>query len=350
MRTVYAVEKLRRSQVLGQMTPSGFHPDSDRRFGYPGAGRAPLMESMLTGLPESFVDALAWFEANASRVFSKRPFDVGIGIKVSSLQKGIWKPAGVQYALSVVQIRGGAYPDEDPVFEAGGMWSYVYHQQGTSAEDLRDPSRQFANAALFRNQLDGVPVGVIVPDVQGYRVLGLAQVERYDRGLFTLSGPVSIQIPASAQSGAVSITLVDFTPEAFDPGASVDDRRKTIAQVVRRQGQPHFRRLLLRAYNGRCAMSAYDAEPALEAAHIMPYCGEQTNHPANGLLLRGDIHDLFDLGLIAVDSSARLRLATALAGTMYESLHGQALRVPSDPTLRPSEEALQLHYERSAVA
>lgn len=308
------------------------------------------MESLLAGLPEPFVDVLAWFEANAGRVFAKRPFDAGLGMKVTSLQKGIWKPAGVPYALSVVQTAKGVYPDEPPVFEAGGMWSYAYHQQGSTAEDLRDPSRQFANAALFRNQLDGVPVGVVVPDPGGYRVLGLAQVERYDRGLFTLSGPVSIETPASRQPGSVTIALVDFVPDTFDPNSQTDARQKTIAQVVRRQGQPHFRRTLLHAYEGRCAMSSYDAEPALEAAHIMPYRGAQTNHPANGLLLRGDIHDLFDLGLIAVDANAKLRLAGALEGTMYESLHGQSLRMPRDPALKPSPEALDLHFRRSAVA
>lgn len=308
------------------------------------------MRSLLLGLPEDVVDALAWFEANAGRVFAKRPFDVGIGIKVTSLQKGIWKPAISPYAVSVVQTHRGLYPDEPPDFEAGGMWSYKYHQQGSSAEDLRDPSRQFANAALFRNQLDGVPVGVVVPDPQGYRVLGLAQIDRYDRGLFTLSGPVSVQTSVNTEPGSLTVALIDYTPDVFDPNGLVDARQKTIAQVVRRQGQPHFRRLLLRAYEGRCAMSAYDAEPALEAAHIMPYQGAQTNHPANGLLLRGDIHDLFDLGLIAVDASAHLQLATALEGTMYEALHEQPLRMPRDRALRPSEEALGLHFKRSAVA
>jgi hypothetical protein len=308
------------------------------------------MESLLQGLPADFVDALAWFEANAGRVFAKRPFDVGLGIKITSLQKGIWKPAIAPYALSVVQTAKGVYADEAPVFDVGGTWSYGYHQQGNTDEDLRDPRRQFANVGLFRNQVDCIPVGVVIPEGKGYRVLGLAQVDRYDRGLFTLSGPVSIMTPASAQPGPVTIALIDFTPDSFDPHSPTDARQKTIAEVVRRQGQPHFRRVLLRAYEGRCAMSAYDAEPALEAAHIMPYRGRQTNHPANGLLLRGDIHDLFDLGLIAVDGSARLRLATALEGTMYEALQGARLRTPRDAALRPSEEALGLHYERSAVA
>lgn len=65
-------------------------------------------------LPRWHLQALEWFETNAGREFSERPFDVGLPIKVSSLQKGIWKPAGTQYAVSVVQTRKGVYDDQDP--------------------------------------------------------------------------------------------------------------------------------------------------------------------------------------------------------------------------------------------
>jgi predicted restriction endonuclease len=98
-------------------------------------------------------------------------------------------------------------------------------------------------------------------------------------------------------------------------------------------------------------MTRYDAAPALEAAHIVPYRGPQTNHVANGLLLRADMHDLFDLGLVAVEvDSMRLRLAGELAGTKYEPLEGERLWLPSEAELRPSAEALQKHWEASAVA
>jgi putative restriction endonuclease len=98
-------------------------------------------------------------------------------------------------------------------------------------------------------------------------------------------------------------------------------------------------------------MSDYDAQPALEAAHIISYRQTQANHPANGLLLRADLHDLFDLGLVAVDTRAmKIELAQDLAGTMYESLAGAALRVPTDKSLRPSVEALDRHRAGSLVA
>jgi len=312
------------------------------------------MESRVSLLPAWHKAALQWFSQNAGRVFPKRPFDVGVGVKVSSLQKGIWKPAATRYALSVAQTHKGVYPDLPPEFASDGSWTYLYHQEGSSREDLADPTLRFANVALFKCMQDGIPVGVMTPAPGGgYLVLGLALVDDYKSGYFVLSGPVSMANAAAAQGDpaapTVSVALIDFPP--FDPTAREDGRQRVIAEVVRRQGQPRFRRLLLQAYDGHCAMSDYDAEPALEAAHIVSYRGSQTNHPANGLLLRADLHDLFDLGLIAVETdSMRVALAKDLAGTMYESLAGQKVRIPAEKALRPSTEALDLHRSRSLVA
>src|SRR5207244_4015138 len=66
-------------------------------------------------------------------------------------------------------------------------------------------------------------------------------------------------------------------------------------------GVPDFRRRLLKAYGGRCAISDCNCSEALEAAHIRGYGGEETNHVQNGLLLRSDLHSLMDLGKIGVD-------------------------------------------------
>jgi len=295
------------------------------------------------------LDVLAWFEANSGRVFSRRPFDVGLPIKVTSSQRGIWKPASTPYAVSVVQTHKGVYPDQPPIFADDGTWTYFYHQQGSSREDLIDPDRDYTNRALQRNWHDDVPVGVIVPDSAGYKVLGLGRVVDFVGGMFMLEGPVALA-PSQAGAGTITVQLIDLSDQPFDPNAPDDGRNRVIAEVVRRQGRTQFRRTILAAYEGKCAMSAYDAEPALEAAHIVPYRGTQTNHPANGLLLRADLHDLFDLGLIAVDPDMRIQLASALAGTMYEPLHESRLRIPNNPNLRPSPEALERHYERSLVA
>lgn len=89
-------------------------------------------------------------------------------------------------------------------------------------------------------------------------------------------------------------------PPAFDPAMIEDGRERVAREIAIRRGQAGFRNQLLEAY-GCCAMSGCTVASALEAAHIMPYQGPGTNHPSNGLLLRADLHTLFDLGLLSVD-------------------------------------------------
>jgi predicted restriction endonuclease len=82
-------------------------------------------------------------------------------------------------------------------------------------------------------------------------------------------------------------------------------------------------------YGRRCALSDCDAVEALEAAHVVPYLGPQTDVAENGILLRADLHTLFDRQLLDIDPlSLRVILAPALKATVYASLEGRALRLP----------------------
>lgn len=136
----------------------------------------------------------------------------------------------------------------------------------------------------------------------------------------------------------------------FDPANLEDGRKRTLASIVRRQGQSQFRTQLLALYEGRCAVSGCAVDAVLEAAHIIPYLGPKTDHPTNGLILRADIHTLFDLGLIAVDSKAMTVLVSpALDGTEYESHRGKALQLPAMKQGRPSPSALDRHRKESGL-
>ncbi len=111
---------------------------------------------------------------------------------------------------------------------------------------------------------------------------------------------------------------------AFDPSNSEDAREKTLRAIAIRRGQPEFRRKLLKRFNGKCVISGCAVEEVLEAAHIVPYNGEQTNHLLNGLLLRADIHTLFDKDLIEVDSDFTVQVAPSLRNSKeYGLFHGK---------------------------
>jgi hypothetical protein len=146
----------------------------------------------------------------------------------------------------------------------------------------------------------------------------------------------------------------DATPEQlyapFDPASVEDARDRVLATIVRRRGQASFRCELLKAYEGRCAVTRCGVVQILEAAHIVPYRGATTNHPANGILLRSDLHTLFDLGLLAVDEQTmQLVVSPSLAGTDYEKHRVKRLFLPRNPSLRPSPDAIRQHRMRSGL-
>lgn len=129
------------------------------------------------------------------------------------------------------------------------------------------------------------------------------------------------------------------------PASSSDARTRILTSIVRRQGQTGFRRVLLSAY-GRCCITGNSCADALEAAHIRPYSGPASNTAANGLLLRADIHVLFDLGLLAVDVEnglLKVVVARRIRVGEYAPLHGQQLGMPSAPLHRPDGAALAEH-------
>jgi predicted restriction endonuclease len=132
----------------------------------------------------------------------------------------------------------------------------------------------------------------------------------------------------------------------FDTVTIEDARRRITASIVQRQGQSEFRRKLLSFYNGRCPITDCDVEPAIEAAHIIPYQGTVTNHPTNGLPLRADIHTLFDLYLLSIEPDTyNVKLAPELINTCYRSLDGRKLTLPNDRKAAPDRDALSKHYE-----
>lgn len=133
----------------------------------------------------------------------------------------------------------------------------------------------------------------------------------------------------------------------FDPTDVADARKRVTADIIRRRGQPAFRKALLDAYGEACAITGCNLPVVLEAAHIHPYKGDHTNVLSNGLLLRADIHTLFDLGLIAIESDTLVvRVSPKLEGTEYGKLNGSVLRQPKQKAHRISPDALDWHWSQ----
>lgn len=134
----------------------------------------------------------------------------------------------------------------------------------------------------------------------------------------------------------------------FDVKSVSDSRTRIARAIVTRRGQPSFRERMLQAYGGRCAMSGCDVKEVLEAAHIVPYQGKETNHIQNGLLLRTDIHTLFDLGLITINSdNLRIQVDEQLKSSSYGELDKKLLSLPTQVSQRPDKAALDYHRDNA---
>ena len=122
-------------------------------------------------------------------------------------------------------------------------------------------------------------------------------------------------------------------------------------QLIRpRLGQGAFRVLVTDIYNRRCAITHERTLPALEAAHIRPYGDGGAHEAQNGLLLRRDIHSLFDAGYVTVTPDLRFEVSRRIKeefdnGRHYYELHGHKIDAPSDVGRRPDAEVLTWHNE-----
>ncbi|OYD89415.1 hypothetical protein CDG76_35345 [Nostoc sp. 'Peltigera membranacea cyanobiont' 210A] len=138
------------------------------------------------------------------------------------------------------------------------------------------------------------------------------------------------------------LTATIETDSFFLPKSIKQAKERISISITRRQGQPQFRQSLLEVYNYRCAITGCDAQAALEAAHIIPYNEIENNHPSNGLLLRADIHTLFDLNLIAINpETMQVHIAPSLRDTTYGEIDGKYLQLPKISAYSPNKDALK---------
>ncbi|EOF4630774.1 TPA: HNH endonuclease [Klebsiella pneumoniae subsp. pneumoniae] len=125
--------------------------------------------------------------------------------------------------------------------------------------------------------------------------------------------------------------LIQLTPTEADCEVTpldVEDQRKAVLrQIKQRRGQKAFRDSLL-AQTAKCAVSSCEIVDILEAAHITAYKNDTHNHVSNGLLLRCDIHTLYDLDLFAIDpDSLNIYFAPQINDEEYTRFHGKKLLV-----------------------
>lgn len=135
------------------------------------------------------------------------------------------------------------------------------------------------------------------------------------------------------------------------PGFADPQARYGEPTLIRpRLGQGAFRMVVTDLYARRCAITKERTLPALEAAHIRPYAEGGEHSATNGILMRRDIHSLFDQGYVTVTPQHRFEVSRRIReefenGRHYYELHGAEVAVPASAPARPDLEALRWHNE-----
>lgn len=302
-----------------------------------------MISKALSTLPPDHVVRLRWYEDRIGREISF-PEEIGPGLHLAGKAKGIYKPKGSDYALSIRLNNSGPYQDGFTWLNDGG-WELRYAQEG---DPMRPPNELFTNRGLLKCMHNEVPVGVLeqvrTEPRSRYLVRGLATPTGWSEGVFTFRsvpiGTTRVLDTATAGLLAACRESTVTNPGAID--SAVDARIRSYRLIAQRQGQPQFRAELLAAYGSRCAITGCMTVEVLEAAHLLPYRGPHTNVVTNGLPLRADVHTLLDLQLIAIEPTTRKVVGSKhLPSDPYLAFIGEPLREPFRVANRPDTQVLE---------
>lgn len=320
------------------------------------------LERALNKVPNGYRQAYDWFMSHRD-IVGPRPYGrnapEGMPVKLTA-QRGIHKPSGMRYALSITSSNSKTYSGDHLHELEDGTWllQYCAHRRNSGKSE----GSQEYNNSLKLCLRDGIPVGVFIKQTTGFRCLGLAFVERFNTtsNMFWLHGPVD---PSTSLSPLTTTELNEyrnllvthttanisidpaFVRAAIDLPTEQDERERAVTQLVRRKNQDRFRKMLIEAYRSQCAISRFDALPALQAAHISSYLGPKSQLVTNGLLLRADLHLLFDDNLLSIDpGDMRVHISKRIQSTRYAEYAGKEIALPTDKEQRPSEQRLASQY------
>ena len=180
---------------------------------------------------------------------------------------------------------------------------------------------------------------------------------------FCLSNQVGMGFDAKSGAGAALWAAVSER-FAYQPPPQLESATATLAalasngygrpQIVHpRLGQGSFRILVTDAYERRCVITGERTLPVLDTAHIMPFSICQRHELSNGILMRSDLHRLFDGGYLTIDPVDRTVVVSNRIrrefenGKDYYRLQGERIREPANVAFRPLTENLEYHaYNR----
>lgn len=158
-------------------------------------------------------------------------------------------------------------------------------------------------------------------------------------------------LAASPDSIVMEIDWEEAFKEELPEDITEDFRKRKLSERVVREGQSKFSRAVKEIYSYTCCITGATEKSILQAAHIMPYRGRQTNFPNNGLLLAQDVHTLFDRGRLLINpDSLCVEFPESMNDVRYLKYAGKKIMIPDEEKYQPNHEALIRRYELSLSA
>lgn len=284
------------------------------------------------------VERTSW-RLEVERIYTRAELKDLFGIRDRTINNGVFQPKYTSSIwLFVTEAKKAGRTQYNDHFE-GEFLHWQGQTQGRTDRKIIDHRANGTELLIFfRAKWDEYPGA-------GFRYLGPFNYVSHEG-----SRPANFILRKAWPQISPVISADEASAEPFDPANIADARERVQRTIAQRRGQKAFRDALIVAYDGRCAFTGCEVRDVLEAAHIHHYRGPETNTVVNGLLLRADIHTLFDCELITVDpETLTVIVGPGLAGTEYGALHGMALRLPAKSTQHPSKDALAMHRRDSGL-
>lgn len=279
-------------------------------------------------------------EANFWRPYGARPFRV--------LQPG--EPFIFKAKSPVNKIVGGAIFEGFVSLNISTAWEFF--EDGNGVESQEELIRRIASiTGETRDEIGDREIGcILLRDIQFFQD-PLPVPKSFSANIVqgkSYPNPSGDSVIDMATLQLLNKDLSDFSEvnarEALGP------TRGLPRLVTPRLGQRGFKAIVQEVYVRRCAITNHKILPTLEAAHILPVANGGQHRVDNGLLLRSDVHTMFDRGYLGVDEEYRLRVSRRLKsefgnGDEFYSRQGEQIRVPSRSSDLPSQEFLTWHLK-----
>ncbi len=254
----------------------------------------------------------------------------------------------VKHTVLPLSLAWLAYGEKNGTETSAQLWEAIAQYRSDRREDVpRDPAIGCTLLAQpfywLREQWVPVPPQWPMNVVQG-------------KTLDTEDGSMGQELWNQVQPKLGGILSIPSSETSDSPIPGNKERYGT-PQIVRpRLGQGAFRVLVTDAYHRRCAITGEKTLPVLEAAHIKPYAEQGPHEIRNGLLLRSDLHILYDRGYLSVDQDFKVKVSSKIReefenGRDYYVHQGQKLKIlPEKLGEQPSHDYLEWHIKERFLA